>query len=108
MPCVCSRSADSTEPEGAALVMAAPRVPLDVGILGTGRVGAVLGAALERAGHRVVGASGVSAESRRRAERPLPGVPLLPADQIVAVADLVVVAVPDDVLRDLIAGLAST
>ena len=88
--------------------MAAPRVPLDVGVLGTGRVGAVLGAALARAGHRVVGASGVSAESRRRAERFLPGVPLLAADQVVAAADLVVIAVPDDVLRDLVAGLATT
>jgi predicted short-subunit dehydrogenase-like oxidoreductase (DUF2520 family) len=56
----------------------------------------------------VVGASGVSAESRRRAERLLPGVPLLPADQVVVAADLVVIAVPDDVLRDLVAGLAST
>jgi predicted short-subunit dehydrogenase-like oxidoreductase (DUF2520 family) len=88
--------------------MAAPRVPLDVGVLGTGRVGAVLGAALARAGHRVVGASGVSTESRRRAERLLPGVPLLAADQVVAAADLVLIAVPDDVLRGLVAGLAST
>lgn len=88
--------------------MAAPRVPLDVGVLGTGRVGAVLGAALARAGHRVVGASGVSTESRRRAERLLPGVPILAADQVVAAADLVLIAVPDDVLRGLVAGLAST
>ena len=85
-----------------------PARPLDVGIVGTGRVGAVLGAALARAGHRVVGASGVSAQSRRRAERLLPGVPLLAADQVVAAADLVLIAVPDDVLRDLVAGLAST
>jgi predicted short-subunit dehydrogenase-like oxidoreductase (DUF2520 family) len=88
--------------------MAAPRVPLDVGIVGTGRVGAVLGAAFARAGHRVVGASGVSAQSRDRAERLLPGVPLLAADQVVVAADLVLIAVPDDVLRDLVAGLAST
>jgi predicted short-subunit dehydrogenase-like oxidoreductase (DUF2520 family) len=88
--------------------MAAPRVPLDVGIVGTGRVGAVLGAAFARAGHRVVGASGVSEQSRGRAERLLPGVPLLAADQVVVAADLVLIAVPDDVLRDLVAGLAST
>ena len=88
--------------------MAAPRVPLDVGILGSGRVGAVLGAAFARAGHRVVAATGVSADSRRRAERLLPGVPLLPADQVVAAADLVLIAVPDDILRNLIAGLATT
>lgn len=88
--------------------MAAPHVPLDVGIVGTGRVGAVLGAAFARAGHRVIGASGVSQRSRERAARLLPGVPLLPADQVVAAADLVLIAVPDDVLRDLVAGLAST
>ncbi|MCW2614769.1 MAG: NADH-ubiquinone oxidoreductase, partial [Frankiales bacterium] len=37
---------------------------LTVGVVGTGRVGAVLGAALARAGHRVVAASAVSAASR--------------------------------------------
>src|ERR1700753_1812580 len=57
---------------------------------------------------RVIGASAVSTLSRQRAERLLPGVPLLPADQVVAAADFVLVAVPDDVLRDLIAGLATT
>jgi predicted short-subunit dehydrogenase-like oxidoreductase (DUF2520 family) len=88
--------------------MAAPRVPLDVGILGTGRVGSVLGAALARAGHRLVGASGVSRESRRRAERLLPGVPILAPDEVVAAAELVLIAVPDDVLRALVAGLATT
>ncbi|HEX8496518.1 MAG TPA: oxidoreductase, partial [Actinomycetales bacterium] len=51
---------------------------LAVGVVGTGRVGAVLGAALARAGHRVVAASGVSPASRRRAELLLPGVPVLP------------------------------
>jgi predicted short-subunit dehydrogenase-like oxidoreductase (DUF2520 family) len=35
-------------------------------------------------------------------------VPLLAPDQVIAAADLVVVAVPDDVLRPLIAGLATT
>ena len=40
---------------------------LDVGIVGTGRVGAVLGAALQKAGHRLVAVSGVSELSRERA-----------------------------------------
>jgi len=71
-------------------------------------VGGTLGAALTRAGHEVVAASAVSAESRRRAERLLPGVPLLPADETVAAADLVLLAVPDDVLRGLVTGLAET
>ena len=81
---------------------------LRVGVVGTGRVGATLGAALARAGHEVVAASGVSEQSRQRAERFLPGAPLLPADEVVAVADLVLLAVPDDVLRPLVAGLAET
>jgi len=81
---------------------------LRVGIVGVGRVGSTLGAALARAGHEIVAASGVSAESRRRAERWLPGVPLLPADETVAAADLVLLAVPDDVLRGLVTGLAET
>lgn len=83
-------------------------VRLNVGIVGTGRVGAVLGAALGRAGHRLIAASGVSAESRRRAARLLPGVPLLAPDEVVEVAELVLLTVPDDALRALVAGLAAT
>src|SRR3954454_4567851 len=70
---------------------------LRVGIIGAGRVGAVLGAALSAAGHDVVAASGLSAASHERAARLLPGVPLLPADEVVAASDLVVLAVPDDI-----------
>ncbi|MDP9240083.1 MAG: DUF2520 domain-containing protein [Actinomycetota bacterium] len=81
---------------------------LAVGVLGCGRVGSVLGAALQRAGHRVVAVSGVSPESRRRAERMLPHVPVVAADEVVAAADLLLIAVPDDALVDLVAGLAET
>jgi len=84
-----------------------PPARLRVGVLGAGRVGSTVGAALARAGHEIVGATGVSDASRRRAERLLPGVPLRPADEVVADAELVLVAVPDDVLRQLIAGLAA-
>lgn len=88
---------------------AAPRpARLAVGVIGTGRVGSVLGAALARAGHRVVAATAVSLASARRAERLLPGVALRPAHQVVAAADLVLLAVPDDVLGRLVAGLADT
>jgi predicted short-subunit dehydrogenase-like oxidoreductase (DUF2520 family) len=81
---------------------------LRVGVIGAGRVGAVLGAALAAAGHDVVAAAGLSAASAERAARLLPGVPLLPADEVVAAADLVVLAVPDDTLAGLVAGLAET
>lgn len=79
-----------------------------VGVVGAGRVGSVLGAALARAGHQVVAASGVSEESVRRAERLLPGTPLLPVDEVVADAELVLLAVPDDELTKLVAGLGAT
>ena len=81
---------------------------LRVGIIGAGRVGAVLGAALSAAGHHVVAASGLSTASAERAARLLPAVPLLPADEVVASADLVVLAVPDDTLAGLVGGLAET
>ncbi len=87
--------------------MPAP-VRLRVGVLGTGRVGAVLGAALAAAGHQVVKITAVSAASRRRAERFLPTAQIAPADEVVSAAELVLVAVPDDALRPLVAGLAST
>ena len=81
---------------------------LDVGVVGTGRVGAVLGAALQRAGHRVVAVSGVSEQSRTRAARLLPGTPVVAPQDVVRRAELVILAVPDDALADLVAGLAAT
>jgi predicted short-subunit dehydrogenase-like oxidoreductase (DUF2520 family) len=80
---------------------------LRVGIVGAGRVGATLGAALIRAGHDVVAASAVSAESLRRAAQWLPGARVLPPDEVIAEAELAVLAVPDDALRGLVAGLAT-
>ncbi|GAA0737959.1 DUF2520 domain-containing protein [Dactylosporangium roseum] len=80
----------------------------NIGIIGAGRVGAVLGAALVRAGHRVIAAVGVSAASKARAEQLLPGVQLLPADRVAGSADLVLLAVPDDVLAGLVNGLVDT
>ncbi|RKS75259.1 putative short-subunit dehydrogenase-like oxidoreductase (DUF2520 family) [Motilibacter peucedani] len=79
---------------------------LDVGVVGTGRAGAVIGAALGGAGHRVVAASGVSEASRSRAAALLPGVPLLPPADVVSRAGLAVLAVPDDELAPLARGLA--
>jgi predicted short-subunit dehydrogenase-like oxidoreductase (DUF2520 family) len=81
---------------------------LSVGIVGAGRVGAVLGAALARAGHDVVATSAVSAASRERAETLLPGVPVVPADEVPRRASLVLLTVPDDALAGLVAGLADT
>lgn len=80
----------------------------DVGIVGAGRVGATLGAALQRAGHRVTGVSAVSEASLARAEQMLPGVPVRTVPEVVDGAHLVLLAVPDDALAELVAGLAAT
>src|SRR5690349_2823685 len=83
--------------------------PLVVGVVGAGRVGAVLGAALAEAGHRVVATAAVSAASRDRARRLLPQAAILPADDVArAAGDLLLLAVPDDVLGGVVAGLAAT
>ena len=83
--------------------------PLTVGVVGAGRVGAVLGAALNAAGHRVVAAAAVSAASRDRAALLLPHAAVLPADEVARAAeDLLLLAVPDDALAGVVAGLAAT
>jgi predicted short-subunit dehydrogenase-like oxidoreductase (DUF2520 family) len=79
-----------------------------VGVVGTGRVGAVLGAALHRVGHRVVAVSAVSEDSLRRAQELLPGIPVREVPDVVAAVDLVLLAVPDDSLSGLVSGLAAT
>ncbi len=81
---------------------------LDIGVIGTGRVGAVIGAALNRAGHKVVAVSAVSDLSRLRAESLLPSAKILPIDQVVKDRDLILLTVPDDVLPELVNGLAKT
>ncbi|WP_125776281.1 Rossmann-like and DUF2520 domain-containing protein [Antribacter gilvus] len=85
-----------------------PRKPgrLGVGIVGAGRVGAVLGSALRATGHAVVGASGISDASLERIATLLPGVPVLEVEQVVERAELVLLAVPDDALAGLVSGLA--
>jgi predicted short-subunit dehydrogenase-like oxidoreductase (DUF2520 family) len=81
---------------------------LAVGVLGAGRVGSTLGAALTLAGHRVVAASAVSEASRLKAADRLPGVPLRTPQEVVESAELVLVTVPDDALEDLVGGLVAT
>ncbi|HEX2312817.1 MAG TPA: DUF2520 domain-containing protein [Thermomonospora sp.] len=81
---------------------------LAVGVVGAGRVGTTLGAALTLAGHRVTAATAVSDASRRRAAERLPDAVLSTPQETVAAADLVLLTVPDDVLPELVGGLAAT
>ncbi|TAM66846.1 MAG: DUF2520 domain-containing protein [Microbacteriaceae bacterium] len=81
---------------------------LGVGIVGAGKVGPILGAALAGAGHAIVGISAVSEASREHAETILPGVPILDVPVVVERSELVLLAVPDSELPRLVAGLAAT
>jgi predicted short-subunit dehydrogenase-like oxidoreductase (DUF2520 family) len=79
---------------------------LAVGVLGAGRVGAVLGAALAVTGHRIVAASGVSRASRERAAELL-GLECSDPFEVAAVSELLLLAVPDDALAPLVDALAA-
>ncbi|GAB3149281.1 hypothetical protein GCM10027290_35270 [Micromonospora sonneratiae] len=81
--------------------------PLTAGVIGAGRVGAVLGAALNRAGHSVVAVSGRSDTTRTRINQLLPGIANLSGDEVArAAVDLLILAVPDDALAAVVADLA--
>ncbi|MFG1760903.1 Rossmann-like and DUF2520 domain-containing protein [Micromonospora echinofusca] len=96
-------------PHGSAVPPAAIPRFLTVGVVGSGRVGAVLGAALAAAGHRVVAATAGSGASRARAALLLPGVPRRSADAVArAATDLLLLAVPDDALAGVVAALAGS
>lgn len=83
-------------------------VPLRIGVIGVGRAGSALGAALARAGHPVVAAYAVSDSSVERARTLLPNAQLLGMEDVVAGSDLVLLAVPDDALAALAESLEFT
>jgi len=71
-----------------------------IGLIGAGRAGTAVGAALAAAGYRLVGVTARSDASRDRVAQLLPAVPVLTADEVTQRADVVLVAVPDDLIRD--------
>ncbi|WP_404445440.1 DUF2520 domain-containing protein [Microbacterium marinum] len=77
---------------------------LGVGVIGAGRVGPVVAAALAGAGHALTGITAGS--DADRVEAILPGVPTLTADEVARRSELVVLAVPHDELAGLVSGLA--
>lgn len=79
---------------------------LRIGVVGAGRVGAVLAHALRRSGHEIVAVSGASDESRERIDALLPGVPIVDPDAVSGGAELLLLTVPDDVLPELVQGFA--
>jgi predicted short-subunit dehydrogenase-like oxidoreductase (DUF2520 family) len=75
---------------------------LKVGVVGAGRVGAVLAAALRRAGHEIVAAAGESDASRSRISALLPGVPVQKPTDVARASDLLLLTVPDDMLDNVV------
>lgn len=82
--------------------------PIKVGVVGAGRVGAVLAAALSAAGHEIVATAGESDASRRRIAELLPGVPVLKPTAVARRADLLLLTVPDDMLANVVTMLAAS
>ena len=79
-----------------------------VGVVGAGRVGAVLAAALRNAGHEIVAAAGESDASRGRIESLLPGTPVLKPSDAARACDLLLLTVPDDMLSNVVAMLSAS
>ncbi|MEJ7634634.1 Rossmann-like and DUF2520 domain-containing protein [Aeromicrobium sp.] len=71
-----------------------------IGVVGAGRVGAVLASRLRSAGYPLAGVSGRSTASQLRIRTLLPGAEVLTPTEVTAASDILVLAVPDD---DLIA-----
>jgi predicted short-subunit dehydrogenase-like oxidoreductase (DUF2520 family) len=73
-----------------------------IGVVGAGRVGAVLAAALRAAGHEIVSVAGESTASRDRITALLPGVPVAKPTDVARGCDLLLLTVPDDMLENVV------
>ena len=79
-----------------------------IGVVGAGRVGAVLAAALRSAGHEISAVAGESAATRTRIETLLPGVHVDKPTAVSRSADLLLLTVPDDMLSNVVTMLAAS
>jgi predicted short-subunit dehydrogenase-like oxidoreductase (DUF2520 family) len=79
-----------------------------VGVIGAGRVGAVLAAALRQRGHVIVSVAGESDASKRRAAALLPGVPVAKPTAVARTCDVLLLTVPDDMLDNVVTQLSAS
>ncbi len=79
-----------------------------IGVVGAGRVGAVLAAALRAAGHEIAAVGGESAASLTRVETLLPGVPVLKPSSVAKASDVLLLTVPDDSLGNVVRMLSAS
>ncbi|NPD04956.1 DUF2520 domain-containing protein [Nocardioides sp. zg-1308] len=79
-----------------------------IGVVGAGRVGAVLAAGFRASGHEVVAAAGESDASRRRIAELLPGVHAAKPTDVARASDLLLLTVPDDMLSNVVTMLVAS
>jgi predicted short-subunit dehydrogenase-like oxidoreductase (DUF2520 family) len=79
-----------------------------IGVIGAGRVGAVLAAALRDAGHEIAAVAGESAASRTRIETLLPGVVIAKPTAVAKASELLLLTVPDDALDNVVRMLVAS
>src|SRR5512146_5620 len=79
-----------------------------IGVVGAGRVGAVLAAALRAAGHEIAAVAGESDATRTRIETLLPGVHVDKPTAVSRSCDLLLLTVPDDMLANVVAMLSAS
>ena len=79
-----------------------------IGVVGAGRVGAVLAAALREAGHEIAAVAGESHASRTRINTLLPGVRVDKPTAVSRACDLLLLTVPDDMLSNVVTMLAAS
>ncbi len=79
-----------------------------IGVIGAGRVGAVLAAGLSDAGCTISAVAGESAASRTRIETLLPGVCIDKPTAVAKACDMLLLTVPDDSLDNVVRMLAAS
>jgi predicted short-subunit dehydrogenase-like oxidoreductase (DUF2520 family) len=79
-----------------------------VGVVGAGRVGAVLAAALQAAGHEISAVAGESDASRTRIETLLPSTHVDKPTAVARSCDLLLLTVPDDMLGNVVTMLSAS
>jgi predicted short-subunit dehydrogenase-like oxidoreductase (DUF2520 family) len=79
-----------------------------IGVIGAGRVGAVLAAALRGHGHEIAAVAGESAGSRTRAETMLPGVVVAKPTTVARSCGVLLLTVPDDALDNVVRMLVAS